>query len=290
MKPVTKAIIPAAGYGTRFLPATKAVPKEMLPIVDTPSIEYIIEECYLSGITDVCILLSRGKDAIANHFDINYEVEDALRKNNKLAEIAIMNKFLGKVNFTFVRQPKMEGTGRAIELCKNFAAGEPFAVLFGDDVMYTEGKPVTKQLIEAYEKTGAIIVGVQQLPPEKAVNYGVVVPEAIKGRYIQLKGFKEKPDINNLPSTYCGLGRFVLTSDIFDAIKQTPPAKNGEIYLPTAIEILAKDISVYAYDFEGQRYDIGDKLGFLKANVEYGLRNNELKNELKQYLRELINN
>ena len=289
MKKVKKAIIPAAGYGTRFLPATKAIPKEMLPIIDTPSIELIVEECLNSGITEVCILLGRGKETIANHFDINFEVQTALEKAGKTAEIALMNKFLGKVNFTFIRQPKMAGTGKAVELCKGFVGDEPFAVLFGDDVMYTgSSTPVTKQLIDAYEKTGSSIVGVQELEPEKAINYGVVVPNAIKGRYIQLKEFKEKPKLSELPSTLCSLGRYVLTPDIFEYILKTKPAPNGEVYLPLAIEMQAKDTNVYAYNFEGIRYDIGDKLGFIQANIEYGLRSEELGKELKSYLKNLV--
>lgn len=287
MTTVKKAIIPAAGYGTRFLPATKAVPKEMLPIVDVPSIEYVAEECYLSGITEICILVGRGKVSIENHFDRNVELEYALSKSNKKAEIELMNKFLGKVNFTFIRQPEMKGTGRAIELCKGFAGKDPFAVLFGDDVIYNKDEPVTLQLIKAYEKTGSTIVGVQQLPPEKAIHYGVVVPGAIKGKYIQLKGFKEKPKMEEMPSRYASLGRFILTPHIFDCISQTPPAANGEIYLPTAIEYLAKIDNVFAYEFDGRRYDIGDKQGFLEANIEYALRDQKLKEALKAYLKEL---
>ncbi|MCL2631093.1 MAG: UTP--glucose-1-phosphate uridylyltransferase [Firmicutes bacterium] len=291
MKTVKKAVIPCAGYGTRFLPVTKAVPKEMLPIVDTPSIDYIVEECVNSGITEICILVSRGKEAILNHFDINYELEDKLKKKGSLAEIKLINKFLGKVDFSFIRQPEMKGTGNAVKLCRSFTGGEPFAVLFGDDVMYTESgqEPVTKQLITAYDKTGATIVGVQELPKEKALNYGVVVPGQTKGRYIQLNGFKEKPkSVQELPSSYCGLGRFVLTPDIYEYIDKTPMAGNGEIYLPTAIELMCKVSPVFAFNFEGKRYDIGDKLGFIQANIEYALRNPELAKELRDYLKTVL--
>ncbi|MFA5449336.1 MAG: UTP--glucose-1-phosphate uridylyltransferase [Clostridia bacterium] len=287
MSKIKKAIIPAAGYGTRFLPATKAIPKEMLPIVDRPSIEYVVEECVESGITEICILLGRGKNSIENHFDRNYEVEDALQKAGKRAEIALMNKFLGKASFTFIRQPSMRGTGAAINLCKSFTAGEPFAVLFGDDVIYNKNEPVTAQLIRAYEATNSTIVGVQELSPQQAVSYGVVVPGAIKGRYVQLKGFKEKPPIDQLPSRLASLGRFVLTPDIFSCLDITPPAPNGEVYLPTAIEILASSANVYAYNFEGKRYDIGSKQGYLEANIEYALRSKALKSEFLEYLREL---
>lgn len=288
MKQVTKAIIPAAGYGTRFLPATKAMPKEMLPIVDVPSIQYIVEECALSGITDVCIILGRNKNNIADHFDRNVEVEYALIKSGKLSDIEKMNKLSDKVNIVYVRQKEMRGTGKAIELCKSFVGNDPFAVLFGDDVMYNPENPVTAQLIKAYEQTGATIVGVQEQPREECPKYGVVVPGKVKGRYTEILGFKEKPKLEELPSQLTSLGRFVLTPDIFEYIKETPAVPNGEVYLPTAIELMAKDMAVFAYSFEGRRYDIGDKLGYIIANIEYALRNGEINSGLKKYLKEII--
>lgn len=288
MKQVTKAIIPAAGYGTRFLPATKAMPKEMLPIVDVPSIQYIVEECALSGITDVCIILGRNKNNIADHFDRNVEVEYALIKSGKLSDIEKMNKLSDKVNIVYVRQKEMRGTGKAIELCKSFVGNDPFAVLFGDDVMYNPENPVTAQLIKAYEQTGATIVGVQEQPREECPKYGVVVPGKVKGRYTEILGFKEKPKLEELPSQLTSLGRFVLTPDIFEYIKETPAAPNGEVYLPTAIELMAKDMAVFAYSFEGRRYDIGDKLGYIIANIEYALRNGEINSGLKKYLKAII--
>ena len=288
MKQVTKAIIPAAGYGTRFLPATKAMPKEMLPIVDVPSIQYIVEECALSGITDVCIILGRNKNNIADHFDRNVEVEYALIKSGKLSDIEKMNKLSDKVNIVYVRQKEMRGTGKAIELCKSFVGNDPFAVLFGDDVMYNPENPVTAQLIKAYEQTGATIVGVQEQPREECPKYGVVVPGKVKGRYTEILGFKEKPKLEELPSQLTSLGRFVLTPDIFEYIKETPAAPNGEVYLPTAIELMAKDMAVFAYSFEGRRYDIGDKLGYIIANIEYALRKGEINSGLKKYLKEII--
>lgn len=289
MKKVTKAIIPAAGYGTRFLPATKAMPKEMLPIVDVPSIQYIVEECAESGITDVCIILGRNKNNIADHFDRNVEVEYALAKNGKNNEIDKMNKLAEKVNIVYVRQREMRGTGKAIELCKSFVGDEPFAVLFGDDVMYNPSEPVLKQLIAAYEKTGSTIVGVQEQPREECPKYGVVVPGKVKGKYTEIKGFKEKPKLEELPSQLTSLGRFVLTPDIFGYIEQTPAASNGEVYLPTAIELMSNDMPVYAYTFDGRRYDIGDKLGYIIANIEYAMRNEEINRGLKAYLKDLIN-
>jgi UTP--glucose-1-phosphate uridylyltransferase len=290
VKKVTKAIIPAAGFGTRFLPVTKAMPKEMLPIVDVPSIQYIVEECADSGITDICIILGRNKNNIADHFDRNFEVEYALKKDGKTELLNKINALQDKVSICYVRQFAMQGTGKAIELCKSFVGDDPFAVLFGDDVMYNPESPVTKQLITAYENTGSTIVGVQEQPREECPKYGVVVPGKTKGRYTELLGFKEKPKIEELPSQLTSLGRFILTPDIFKYIEKTPPAKNGEVYLPTAIEIMSENMSVYAYEFEGTRYDIGDKLGYVKANIEYGLRNDEISTGLKSYLKDIILN
>jgi UTP--glucose-1-phosphate uridylyltransferase len=289
---VKKAIIPAAGYGTRFLPATKTIPKEMLPIVDVPSLELIVDECIQSGITEICILLTRNKGSIPNHFDRNIELEIALKKNitdERRRLLDLINKYTDKVSFVYIRQPEMKGTGRAIELCKSFVGNEPFAVLFGDDVIYNPSKPVIGQLISAYEKTGCTIVGVQELPAEKAIKCGVVVFSEIKGRFMLLRAFKEKPTLEELPkySKFSSLGRFVLTPDIFESIKQTKTESNGELYLPVAIEILSKSQNVYAYDFEGVRYDIGDKFGFLKANIEFGLRHGDVKTELLEYLKKL---
>lgn len=291
MKKVRKAIIPAAGYGTRFLPATKAMPKEMLPIVDVPSIQYIVEECEASGITDICIILGRNKNNIADHFDINVELSTKLRAEKDKPEKAKMLELIERfqnLNICYIRQKQMLGTAKAVALCENFVAGEPFAVLFGDDVMYNPEKPVLKQLIEAYETTGTTIVGVQEQPKEEAIKYGVVVPGAQKGKYTELLGFKEKPKLEEIPSTLTSLGRFVLTPDIFDFIRETPVAASGEYYLPTAIELQAQVQGVYAYTFDGKRYDIGDKVGYITANIEYGLRNPELNEGLTKYLKELV--
>ena len=287
MQKVTRAIIPAAGYGTRFLPATKAMPKEMLPIVDVPSIQYIVEECIESGITDVCIILGRNKNNIADHFDRNFEVEAALAKSKKYDQIRLMNELSEKINICYIRQREMLGTGKAIELCKSFVNNEPFAVLFGDDVMYSTQKPVIGQLIKAYEMTSSLIVGVQSQPKIEATKYGVIVPGKVKGNYTEILGFMEKPKLEELPSTLTSLGRFILTPDIFEYINRTKPAKNGEVYLPTAIELLAKDLGAFAYTFDGNRYDIGDKFGYIKANIEYALRKEETKGKLKQYIVEL---
>ncbi len=284
MKNISKAIIPAAGFGTRFLPITKSVPKEMLPILDRPSIDYVIEECLSSGIDEICIVISRGKEAILNYLDTNAELERALAKAKNTEKLSLINKFKD-VKFTFVLQPQMLGTANAIELCKGFTAGEPFAVLFPDDVIYNPSCPVIKQLINAYETTGSSIVGCQIMIPEEAVHYGVMRVKEQKGKYVLIDGFQEKPSLENIASNITSLGRFVLTPEIFDYIDRTKPANNGEIYLPSSIDLLAKESLVYAYIFEGDRYDMGSKFGFLKANIEFALKDPVLREQLVNYIK-----
>ncbi len=281
MLSIRKAVIPAAGFGTRHLPITKAVPKEMLPILDRPAIDYVIEECVQSGITEICIVVSRGKEAIADYLDSRPELESALIKAEKSDKIKLINPFKGRANFYFVRQREMRGTAKAVELCREFTADEDFAVLFPDDVIYSPGKPVIGQLIDAYRTTRASIVGVQRMPAEKARDYGVVVPSETKGRYTRIKGFIEKPAAPKLPSELTSLGRFVLTSDIFDYIAETPAVK-GEVYLPSAIDLMSKVRNVYAYEFEGRRFDMGGVEGFLSANIAYGMMNGRLKEKIKE--------
>lgn len=284
MKNVTKAIIPAAGFGTRFLPITKAVPKEMLPILDRPSIDFVIEECLSSGINDICIVISHGKEAILNYLDSNLKLENALIKAEKRDKIPLINKFK-EANFTFVLQPEMKGTAKAVELCKNFTGSEPFAVLFPDDVIYNPENPVTAQLIKAYESTGTSIVGCQNMSKEEAVHYGVMSVREQKGKYVLIDGFQEKPSIDCLKSTITSLGRFLLTPEIYDYIEMTKPVRNGEVYLPSAIDLMAKDLSVYAYVFDGTRYDMGSKFGFLKANIEFALRDPILREQLVNFIK-----
>lgn len=285
MQRIRKAVIPAAGFGTRHLPITKAVAKEMLPILDRPAIDYVVEECVESGITDICIVVSRGKGMIADYFDRAPELEAALAKAGKDAFLKLVNAYADKVNIVYVRQPEMRGTAGAVALCREFAAGEPFALLFPDDVMYNPGDPVTGQLIRAYEKTGAPIVGVQNIAPENAVKYGVMVPVETDGRYVKISGYKEKPPIDQLPSTLTSLGRFVLDARIFSYIEEVKPTIGGELYLSTAIDAMAKSEPVFAYDFEGTRYDIGSREGFLAANIDYALRDDSLREPLLEFIR-----
>ena len=286
MKSIRKAIIPAAGFGTRHLPITKAVPKEMLPILDRPAVDYVIEECIQSGITEICIVVSRGKQAIVDYLDSRPELEAELIKTDKRDKLGLINSFKGRAEFYFVRQSEMRGTAKAVELCREFIGKDDFAVLFPDDVMYSPNKPLMGQLISAYETTGAGIVGVQIIPDAEARKYGVIVPAESKGRYTRIKGFVEKPSSEKLPSNLTSLGRFVLTNDIFDYIAVTPAVK-GEVYLPSAIDLMARRQNVYAYEFEGKRFDIGGAEGFLEANLSFAMRDEKLKRIIRKTVREV---
>lgn len=287
MAKITKAVIPAAGFGTRHLPITKAIAKEMLPILDRPAIDYVVEECVLSGITDICIVVSRGKSMIADYFDKVPEIENSLAKAGKTALLEKMNAYMGKVHITYVRQPEMRGTAYAVDLCRDFAAGEPFALLFPDDVMYNPDKPVTRQLMEAYYEVNAPVIGVQDIPPEEAVKYGVMLPLERRGKLTLVGGYQEKPAVKDLVSTLTSLGRFVLTPEVFDFIKTVKPTHNGEYYLSTAFDDMAKVKPVYSYTFDGIRYDMGGREGFLKANIDYALRDPALAPYLKSLIESL---
>lgn len=287
MPKITKAVIPAAGFGTRHLPITKAVAKEMLPILDRPAIDYVVEECVLSGITDICIVVSRGKSMIADYFDRVPEIESSLAKSGKTALLEKINAYMGKVHITYVRQPEMRGTAYAVDLCRDFAAGEPFALLFPDDVMYNPDKPVTRQLMEAYYEVNAPVIGVQDIPPEEAVKYGVMLPLERRGKLTLVGGYQEKPAVKDLVSTLTSLGRFVLTPEVFDFIKTVKPTLNGEYYLSTAFDDMAKVKPVYSYTFDGIRYDMGGREGFLKANIDYALRDPSLAPYLKSLIESL---
>lgn len=288
MQKVTKVVIPAAGFGTRFLPATKSLPKEMFPIVDTPTLQYVVEEAVKSGITDVLIILGKNKKCIEDHFDYAVELENLLAKAGKNAEIKVVRDIADMANFHYIRQKEMKGSGHAILLAKAFVGNEPFGVIYGDDVVYNPTSPALSQLIKAYETTGKTIVGCQNVPREEAIKYGVVQPGLVKGRYTEIKGFVEKPPIDKLPSTLASMGRYVLTPDIFDILETTPPSPSGEIYLTDAILTLANTSGAYAYDFEGKRYDVGDKVGYIEASIEYGLRDDSINDKLKDYLKKIV--
>lgn len=288
MKKVTKAVIPCAGFGTRFLPITKSIPKEMLPIVDTPSLDLIVNECINSGITDILIVLGKNKKCIEDYYDYAPELEKILSKSNKECKIKVINDLADKANFYYCRQKEMNGSAMAVLAAEAFVGDEPFAVVYGDDVVDNgNGTPAIGQLIEAHYNTGKSILGVQVVPEKQAVLYGAVVKGEENGRYCEMKGVVEKPALEDLPSTLVSLGRYVLTPNVFDFIRKTQPTKNGEVYLTDTINMMAKEVGVFSYEFEGKRYDTGDKLGFLQANIEYGLKNSEIGEGLAKYIKEI---
>ncbi|MFA5340662.1 MAG: UTP--glucose-1-phosphate uridylyltransferase GalU [Clostridia bacterium] len=286
MRRIRKAIIPAAGLGTRFLPATKATPKEMLPIVDTPAIQYIVEEAARSGIEDIVIISGRGKRAIEDHFDKSYELEDVLLKHNKLDELEEIRSISHMANIYYVRQKEARGLGHAIHCAKTFIGNEPFAVLLGDDLVYSE-KPCLSQLIEAYEKYQSSIVGVQKVDMDKVSLYGIIDGDEIAPKVMKVKDLIEKPDKSSAPSNVAILGRYILEPQIFDILENQKPGKNGEIQLTDALKTLLGMQDIYSFEFEGKRYDLGDKLGFVEATIEYALRREDLKQELKTYLKDI---
>lgn len=288
-KQIKKAVIPAAGLGTRFLPATKAMPKEMLPIVDIPTIQYIIEEAVKSGIEEIIVITNANKSAIENHFDKSYELEDRLKESNKDELLAMVQKISNMVNVHYVRQKEPKGLGHAILHAKAFVGDEPFAVLLGDDVVVNDDKPALKQLIDAYNQKHASIVGVQEVSEEDVSKYGIVSPASTNHseRLIKLQGMVEKPNKDVAPSHLAVLGRYILTPQIFDILENQEAGVGGEIQLTDAICKLMDMQTVYAYDFEGIRYDVGDKFGFVKATIDFALRTEGIKEEVASYIKEL---
>ena len=291
MAKITKAVIPAAGFGTRFLPATKATPKEMLPIVDKPTIQYIVEEALASGIEEILIISGHAKRAIEDHFDSAPNLERVLEEQGK-DDLLAMVRETADINVHYIRQKKMRGLGDAVLCAKTFMAGEPFAVLLGDDLVYNDTKkgekPALKQLIDIYDAYGGSVLGCQQVPHEKVSSYGIVSGKEIAGgKLLKVTDMVEKPDLNEAPTNVAALGRYIISPSIFPLLEQTMPGKGGEIQLTDALKQLAKIEPVWAYCFEGQRYDVGDKLGFLKATVEYALRREDLGEKFKAYIQEL---
>lgn len=290
MKKIRKAVIPAAGYGTRFLPATKATPKEMLPIVDKPTIQYIVEEALASGIEELLIVSGHGKRAIEDHFDSAPALEAELRKKGKTDLLQIVQE-TADINVHYIRQRYMRGLGDAIFCAKTFMGDEPFAVLLGDDVVYHPERPALRQLIDVYEQTGGSVLGCQQVPDEKVSSYGIVAGEPVDGwkeKLLRVSDMIEKPSLAEAPSHFAVLGRYIIKPEIFAILENTKPGKGGEVQLTDALKVLAKLDNVYAYAFEGKRYDLGDKLGFLKATVEFALRREDLGPAFHAYLRQLV--
>ncbi|WP_067840988.1 UTP--glucose-1-phosphate uridylyltransferase GalU [Amphibacillus sediminis] len=286
MKKVKKAIIPAAGLGTRFLPATKAMPKEMLPIVDKPTIQYIVEEAVASGIEDIIIVTGKGKRAIEDHFDFAPELEQNLREKNKLDLLHKVEQSTNLADIHYIRQKEPKGLGHAVWCARKFIGDEPFAVLLGDDIVQSQ-VPCLKQLINQYEETESSVIGVQQVPEEKTNRYGIVDPGDKQGRLYQVNHFVEKPEIGTSPSNLAIMGRYVFTPEIFHFLDRQKIGAGGEIQLTDAIQMLNEIQKVYAYDFEGHRFDVGEQLGFVQTTIEFALQNKEIGEATKQMIIQL---
>lgn len=280
---VKKAIIPAAGLGTRFLPATKAQPKEMLPIVDKPTIQFIIEEAIASGIEEILIITGRNKKCIEDHFDKSIELEMELEKSGKSELLELVRDISDMVDIHYIRQKEPRGLGHAIYCAKTFVGNEPFAVMLGDDVVDSE-KPCLKQLIDCYSEYNTSILGVQRVPEDQVDKYGIINGRFIEDRVYKVNDLVEKPSAEEAPSNIAILGRYIITPEIFKHIEKTKPGKNGEIQLTDALKSLMNQEVMYAYEFDGKRYDLGDKLGFLQATTEYALKKPELRDEFIKYL------
>lgn len=292
MARIKKAVIPAAGFGTRFLPATKATPKEMLPIVDKPTIQYIVEEALASGIEEILIISGHAKRAIEDHFDSAPVLERELEEKGKDDLLAIVRE-TADINVHYIRQKKMRGLGDAILCAKSFMAGEPFAVLLGDDVVYADAtkgqQPALRQLIDVYDAYGGSVLGCQQVAQEKVSSYGIVAGKEIAdSKLLKVSDMIEKPELSEAPSNIAVLGRYIISPTIFELLEHTAPGKGGEVQLTDALKQLALVEPVWAYCFEGKRYDVGDKLGFLKATVEFALRRPDLGGPFRSYLEELM--
>ena len=281
-------MITAAGYGTRFLPATKATPKEMLPIVDKPTIQYIVEEALESGIEDILIISGHGKRAIEDHFDSAPALEHELARKGKQDLLDVVRETTD-VNVHYVRQKYMRGLGDAILCARSFVGDEPFAVLLGDDVVYHPERSALRQLIDIYEETGGSVLGCQIVSDEQVSSYGIVGGETLENRRLmRVSDMVEKPSLEEAPSRMAVLGRYIIRPEIFSILGETKPGKGGEIQLTDALKVLAQREAVYAYDFEGKRYDLGDKLGFLEATVEFALRRPDLGGPFQAYLKKIV--
>ncbi|NWQ39179.1 UTP--glucose-1-phosphate uridylyltransferase GalU [Bacillus sp. EB106-08-02-XG196] len=280
---VRKAIIPAAGLGTRFLPATKAMPKEMLPIVDKPTIQYIVEEAVESGIEDIIIVTGKGKRAIEDHFDNSFELEQNLIDKGKYELLSEVQKSSKLVDIHYIRQKEPRGLGHAIWCARKFIGNEPFAVLLGDDIVQAE-KPCLKQLIEQYNRYNATILGVQSVREQDVSRYGIVGGNQMTSRFYSVDRLVEKPKQEEAPSNLAILGRYILSPKIFEILSQQQPGTGGEIQLTDAIATLNKFEAVYAYHFEGTRYDVGDKMGFIQTTIEFALKHKDLREQLLNYL------
>lgn len=289
MQKVRKAIIPAAGLGTQFLPATKAQPKKMLPIVDKPAIQYIIEEAVASGIEDIIIVTGRGKRAIEDHFDKSFELEETLAKKGKFDQLEKVQGISKLSNIHYIRQKEPLGLGHAISCASRFIGNEPFAVLLGDDIVHSPENPCLKQLIEVYERYNSSVIGVKEVPKEDVSKYGVISYHQNRfddGVY-HINDLVEKPKTEDAPSNHAIMGRYLLRPDIFEILEKQPPGAGGEIQLTDAIKKLNEMQMVVGYEFEGERHDVGDKFGFIKATLDFALERDGLRNQVMDYLKEV---
>ncbi|MGM9928115.1 MAG: UTP--glucose-1-phosphate uridylyltransferase GalU [Bacillus sp. (in: firmicutes)] len=285
---IRKAVIPAAGLGTRFLPATKAQPKEMIPIVDKPTIQYIIEEAVCAGIEEIIIVIGRDKTAIENHFDKSYELEDTLLKKQKLDILEEVQNVSSLVNIYYLRQKEPKGLGHAILCTKNFIDGEPFAVLLGDDIIMSD-IPCLKQMLKVFEYSNSSVVAVQEVPEQDVSKYGIIKPKSsgFESPLMMIDSLVEKPRLEEAPSQYAIVGRYIFRPEIFDVLENIPAGKNNELQLTDAINELNKQQIVLAHNFEGKRYDIGEKMGFIKATIDIALQREDTKEEILKYLDEI---
>lgn len=283
---VKKAVIPAAGYGTRFLPATKSQPKEMIPIIDTPVIQYVVEEAVASGITDILMIIGKGKRAIEEHFDRSPILEESLLKKQNLKMLDKIRGISNLANIHFVWQKEMNGLGDAILHAKYHVGKEPFAILLGDTLVQGKGGPITKQLVDAHNEYGGSIVALEEVKPEMVSRYGIIDGEKVSGNIYKANNWIEKPSLEEAPSNLAVASRYVFTAEIFDFLEKTKPGKNNEIQLTDAMCEMVKTQPMYGLKFEGKRYDIGNKMGFLKTNIEFGLKDPEIGETLKKWLKE----
>jgi len=283
---VKKAVIPAAGYGTRFLPATKSSPKEMIPIIDTPVIQYVVEEAVESGITDILMIIGKGKRAIEEHFDRSPILEETLLKKHNLKMLDKIRSISNMANIHFIWQKEMNGLGDAILHARYHVGNEPFAILLGDTLVQGEGGPITKQLIDVYNQYGGSVVALEQVKPELVSRYGIINGTAISDNVFKANDWIEKPSIKEAPSNLAIASRYIFTPEIFDYLEKTTPGKNNEIQLTDAMREMVKTHPMFGMKFKGKRYDIGDKMGFLKTNIEFGLKDPEISETLKIWIKE----
>ncbi len=284
---VRKAVIPAAGLGTRFLPATKVQPKEMLPLIDKPTIQFVIEEVVESGITDILIITGKGKRAIEDHFDRSWELEQTVAASGNQELFQCLEDISNLVNIHYIRQKGCKGLGDAIYYAKQHVAGEPFVALLGDTIVSSD-TPCTRQLMNFYKVWRCPVIGVERVPRDKVINYGIIQGRPVDERTIIVDDLIEKPDVETAPSDLAVGGRYILTYDIFDFIERTPPGKNGEIQLTDALRLMARDQRIYAFEFEGKRHDIGNRLDYIKTSVEFALQRDDIGEEFSTFLEEEV--